>query len=81
MDKSKLEGEYVMCNKNVCFADLGDECVALEEKDCKGCVFFKTEKDLEISEEKRIKRLLSLDKSKQDYIKKKYKLGDGFERN
>jgi len=25
-----------------CFADKGDQCVALEKKDCDGCVFYKT---------------------------------------
>lgn len=37
---TKEELEIIMTNNYDCFADCGDGCHALNEKECKGCSFY-----------------------------------------
>ncbi|MCR2045522.1 hypothetical protein [Anaerosalibacter massiliensis] len=58
-----------------CFADNGDSCKALRTKNCEGCGFYKTKKQLEASKKKAMKRLKTLDKFTKMSIEAKYKIG------
>lgn len=48
-------------------------CSALNEKDCKGCRFFKTPEELKRGRDKADDRIASLPEEQQDRIKKKYR--------
>ena len=47
---------------NKCFADVMGSCTALKQKNCKGCGFYKTYTQLEISKKRAMRRLKTLDK-------------------
>lgn len=48
-------------------------CMALTGKDCKGCHFFKTQREFERGREKAKDRIASLPEDQQEHIKKKYR--------
>lgn len=48
-------------------------CAALSVKDCAGCVFFKTEEELDRGREKAADRIDKLPEDQQDHIRQKYK--------
>jgi len=57
-----------------CFADLEDSCKVIGDKNCKGCGFYKTQIQLEISKKRALRRLKSLDKAQRLRIAEKYKV-------
>ena len=57
-----------------CFADAGDSCKVIGDKKCKGCGFYKTQIQLEISKKRALRRLKTLDKPTKLYIARKYKV-------
>lgn len=59
---------------NKCFADNGNSCKALKTKRCKGCGFYKTKEQLEVSKKKAMERLKTLDKHTRKSIISTYKL-------
>ena len=56
----------------LCAFDRDNECDALTTKQCVGCRFNKTEYELKAGREKATKRILSLPKSTQIRIARKY---------
>ncbi|CAK7002590.1 hypothetical protein [Tissierella sp.] len=58
-----------------CFADNGKKCTALRIKDCKGCVFFKTQEQVEESEKKAMDRINSLGEYIENNVINTYFLG------
>lgn len=59
-----------------CFADRDSYCSTLNKKDCKGCNFFRTEEDVQVSRRMAEKRIESLDSVMQDSIYEKYHKGE-----
>ena len=57
---------------NKCFADVIGTCTVLKQKNCKGCGFYKTHTQVEISRRKALRRLKSLDKPTRMTIAEKY---------
>lgn len=57
-----------------CFADAGDSCKVIGDKKCKGCGFYKTQIQLEISKKRALRRLKTLDKPTRLHIAEKYKV-------
>ena len=57
---------------NKCAFDRGDNCVALSAKQCVACPFRKTEEELNDGRQKATDRLISLPKSTQIHIARKY---------
>ena len=55
-----------------CFADLGDSCKVLKQKNCKGCGFYKTHTQVAISRKSAMRRIKSLDKPSRIAIAEKY---------
>lgn len=55
-----------------CAFDMKKCCAALSKKNCKGCAFKKTEKQLEKGRKEAEKRIDSLPQSQQEYIYDKY---------
>ena len=55
-----------------CAFNKDGKCVALKEKQCKGCHFYKTPEELAEGRQKATERIRTLSKSKQAYIKYKY---------
>lgn len=69
------DGEYINCAFHVHKQLKRNTCNALSSwyniqgvpwEHCKGCPFFKTQKRLDLEEQKRIKRLAELEKEKKD---------------
>ena len=63
---------------NNCAFERGKQCIALREKKCLLCPFYKTEEQLEEGRKKARNRIRHLPEGKQKIIKTKYsvKLGD-----
>ena len=57
---------------NNCVFDRDGTCVALNEKQCVACSFRKTEQELNEGRQKATDRLISLPKSTQIHIARKY---------
>ncbi len=57
---------------NKCFADMGCICTALKPKQCKGCGFYQTYIQVEISRKRSLRRLRTLDKPTRMAIAEKY---------
>ena len=56
-----------------CVFDYGEDmCYAVTEKQCIGCKFRKTEKELQEGRDKATKRLMTLDRLRLNKIKQKY---------
>lgn len=55
-----------------CAFDFGYKCVALTHKNCVGCHFRKTKKEVEESRKKVERRIDSLPEEQQQYIREKY---------
>jgi hypothetical protein len=56
-----------------CVFDYGEDmCYAVTEKQCEGCKFRKTEKELQEGRDKATKRLMTLDRLRLNKIKQKY---------
>ena len=55
-----------------CAFDCGNKCKALEEKQCKGCTFYKTTEELEKGRQKAEKRIRSLSTIIQTHVRRKY---------
>ncbi|TCT14596.1 hypothetical protein EDC18_10577 [Natranaerovirga pectinivora] len=58
--------------KTDCFAYKPTKCVALTNKKCDGCNFYKTKEEFEVGREKVMERIHSLDVEKQDLIIRTY---------
>lgn len=58
-----------------CAFDLGKRCHALTVKECAGCKFRKTERELKAGREKATNRLMTLDRALLNDIKQKYYTG------
>lgn len=59
-----------------CFAETGNYCKALKERQCEGCNFYRTRKEVEFSRDRAIKRIDSLPKTTRMYIYDKYFKGE-----
>ncbi len=57
-----------------CYFDMG-RCTALKQKECKGCSFYTTYTELELSRQKAHKRLRSLPVVTRLMIVEKYNIG------
>lgn len=57
---------------NNCVFDNGKKCIALSEKHCEGCKFYKTEEELNKARQKAKERIRSLPISVHSYIALKY---------
>ena len=62
-------------NVKKCAFDRGEDCGALNAKECRGCHFFKTEKELQEGREQAEARVLKLDPAWKTYIRHKYYRG------
>lgn len=56
-----------------CAFDRTVYCLALMEKRCRGCSFFKTPEELDAGREKADDRISKLPEEQQEYIRKKYR--------
>ena len=59
-----------------CAFDLGEKCNAMAEKNCNGCKFRKTEQELKEGREKAVTRLMTLDRTFLNGVKRKYYYGN-----
>ena len=57
-----------------CAFDRTVYCIALNEKQCRGCAFRKTHEELDAGREKADDRIASLPDEQQEYIRKKYRV-------
>jgi hypothetical protein len=55
-----------------CFAYKKNSCIALKEKQCEECDFYKTKVQYLLDQEKALARIHSLDAKKQKHILEKY---------
>jgi hypothetical protein len=55
-----------------CFAYKRNSCIALKEKQCEGCNFYKTKEQYLLDQEKALERIRGLDAKKQKHIFEKY---------
>ena len=60
---------------NVCALMRGGKCSSLRRKNCNGCTFFKTEKQLREGRQKARERLEALPDDDKKWIKDKYYRG------
>ena len=57
---------------NKCAFDFGEECSALNGKQCEGCSFHKTKEQLKVGRDRAEARLLHLSTDEYQYIHNKY---------
>lgn len=58
-----------------CAFDYHGDCVALREKQCKGCSFYKTEEELNEGRKKAARRLVEVDDAERIMFRKYYSEG------
>ena len=60
-----------------CAFDCGEDCRALNAKECERCSFYKTEEELREGRERATAKVLMLDPQFKEYIRYKYYGGRG----